>query len=117
MNHLGGASAGYHMLNERSRKLFTYVYSLGGSVLNHYIRAESNDLRDLLADRFGINTTTEEKMIEELKTIPTSVWLEYSYINQTTGKHPTNEYRVRQPAWAPVIESIMTFLFFEFLYF
>lgn len=83
---LGGASAGYHMLNENSRKLFNRVYSLGGSVLNHYIRMESNDLRQQLTEKWGVNTSTEQQMIEELKTIPTSVWLEYTHNDQSTDK-------------------------------
>lgn len=85
------------------------MYSLGGSVLNYYIRMDSNDFRPQLradADRLGgINVTTDDQLIEALKTIPTSVLLEYTYNNGSSQ-------RTRLPSWAPVIESVW-FIFFK----
>lgn len=97
----GGASVGYHILNKKSRKLFNRAFSLSGSVQSLYVRMETNDLRPQLrtaAPIFGVNIETDEQLIEALKAIPTSVWVEHTFINRTTN-------RTRFPTWAPVIES------------
>lgn len=90
------------MLNKKSRRLFNRVYSLGGSVQNYYSQMNSNDLRPELraeSDLLGANLTTDKQLVDALKTIPTSVWLDYSFINLST-------VRTREPTWVPVIESL-----------
>lgn len=90
------------MLNKKSRRLFNRVYSLGGSVLNYYSQMNSNDLRPELraeSDILRANLTTDKQLVDALKTIPTSVWLDYSFINSLSA-------RTREPTWAPVIESL-----------
>lgn len=98
---VGGASAGYHMFNDQSKKLFNRVYSLGGSPLNAYARMQFNDLSPILraATNFKLNMTTDDQLIQAIKTIPTASWINYTYVA------PAFNQRTRYPTWAPIIES------------
>ncbi|XP_055305807.1 carboxylic ester hydrolase-like [Sitodiplosis mosellana] len=97
----GAASVGFHILNKKSRKLFNRAYAMSGSAISLNAQMETNDLRPQLrtaAQTLGINVTTDEQLIEAIKTIPTSVWLQLTYINGTSID--------RFPTWSAAIENI-----------
>lgn len=99
----GAVSVGYHLLNRKSKKYFRRAFALSSSVLNYYGRMESNDLRPKIrsiAEQFGQSLSTDDQLIDILKTLSTEIILNYTLHDGVYG-------RTFGPVWSPVIESML----------
>lgn len=88
----GGASVGFHLLNEESRRYFNRAYLSSSSAFSHYALREANHLRGM---KDFTKISADEELIGYLRTA-NSDFLSKHY-PFTYGKSLT-------PPWVPTIE-------------
>lgn len=90
----GGASVGFQMANEESRKYFNRAYILSGSLFNYFALTEEGHLERMLECS---QTKDQTSLIDYLKTTDAEKLLECYFV--------TDWGKTIKPKWAPTIEK------------
>lgn len=101
-NAEGGASVGYHALNEESRKYFHRAFPMSGTPLSYFAALASNNHTDLvveIAKSNGHSITNQHELIGYLKNVSSEE------IFAGGPQIIPNERTLNMP-WAPIVEGL-----------
>lgn len=107
-NAQGGASVGYHAVNQESRKYFHRAFPMSGTPLSYFAELTSNNHTDLVIDiakRNGRSITNQLELVDYLKNVSSEE------IFAGGPQIIPNERTLNMP-WAPIVEGLL-FLIIE----